>query len=275
MMVLITLPLVIAFPKLTSNIFFNAETQKNYELAQLVLNSFGQTYIESILRTETLENQERVVEGQIAHFDRQVKKKLRSSSVAKVKLFGATGTTVYSSHLVEIGGDDQESEGFQSAIQGEAHSTGIKQKQFHGISGTLENRYIFSTYVPVKTSETGKVIGVFELYSDVTPTYMLIRRADRALGISVLVLAVLIYLFLQLIVRRGEGVIARQYKELSTIQEQLSQQADELKRSNQELETFAYIASHDLQEPLRKIQAFGDRLSKKFIDELGDYGLMY
>ncbi|MEX0641942.1 MAG: CHASE3 domain-containing protein, partial [Pirellulales bacterium] len=40
--------------------------------------------------------------------------------------------------------------------------------------------------------------------------------------------------------------------------------SDELKRSNRELQDFALVASHDLQEPLRKIRAFGDRLRDKF-----------
>ncbi|MBD2755117.1 PAS domain-containing sensor histidine kinase [Spirosoma validum] len=46
----------------------------------------------------------------------------------------------------------------------------------------------------------------------------------------------------------------------------------DLKRSNENLQQFAYVASHDLQEPLRKIQSFSTLLNDQFGDELGDAG---
>lgn len=51
---------------------------------------------------------------------------------------------------------------------------------------------------------------------------------------------------------------------------QLTASNRELQRSNQELQDFAYVASHDLQEPLRKIQAFGNLLEDEYASQLGD-----
>jgi PAS domain S-box-containing protein len=63
--------------------------------------------------------------------------------------------------------------------------------------------------------------------------------------------------------------------ERTRAQEALQQYATRLEASNRELQDFAYVASHDLQEPLRKIQAFGDRLRDRYSGALDEQGLDY
>lgn len=57
-------------------------------------------------------------------------------------------------------------------------------------------------------------------------------------------------------------------KELTEIKEVLEEKNAELKQSNEALEQFAYVTSHDLQEPLRKISFYTDYLTRKFNQEL-------
>jgi PAS domain S-box-containing protein len=64
-------------------------------------------------------------------------------------------------------------------------------------------------------------------------------------------------------------------KELKKLNDELKKKAEELAASNRELEQFAYIASHDLQEPLRMVSSFLQLLEKKYKDQLDTAAQQY
>lgn len=131
----------------------------------------------------------------------------------------------------------------------------------------------------------------------ITPTAAFYQRTDVlwrpwAVVPVGLLLTLLAALYLRTVIGRAqviERLVEERTVKLSRVNEQLEIQVEvrtraeialarhveELARSNAELVQFASIASHDLQEPLRKVQAFGDRLQSKYADALGEQGVDY
>jgi signal transduction histidine kinase len=74
--------------------------------------------------------------------------------------------------------------------------------------------------------------------------------------------------------KQGDGVLFTfmNVTRLAEQQKQLENMNRELARSNESLQQFAYVASHDLQEPLRKVQSFGKMLADQFNEQLGPTG---
>ena len=93
---------------------------------------------------------------------------------------------------------------------------------------------------------------------------------------------ILFGLVLAVLIVEGLFVVNPAVLKIRQIMEDMRRSHDELKfyakkleRSNRELQDFASVASHDLQEPLRKIQAFSDRLRSKCAGALDEQGRDY
>ena len=73
----------------------------------------------------------------------------------------------------------------------------------------------------------------------------------------------------------SEAIAEKAIRELYGLVQELRKAKEDLERSNRELEAFATVASHDLQEPLRKVRSFGDLLNSGYGDMLPGRGQDY
>lgn len=163
------------------------------------------------------------------------------------------------------------------------HTMAIQKYDIQRPDGTFEVRYWSPLNIPVLNSEN-ELEYIIHRVEDVTEFVLIKNEQQNKDNINIGLQKKVSDMEVEIIKRSREiqelnFELEKKVKErtetLLKREATLEKQNKKLQNQNKELEQFTYIASHDLQEPLRSLISFSELLEKEFVGKLGENGEFY
>jgi two-component system cell cycle sensor histidine kinase PleC len=190
-----------------------------------------------------------------------------NAPVYRLKIYDLQGDTIFSTEPEQIGENESDDEGFEQASHGVVVSELARANTFSVTESTIVDRDLLSSYVPIYSDEAGtKIVGVFEVYDDVTLFLRDINRGIASQIALVLLTTGAVYLVLIWTVRRGDHLLRQEHaRSLALVQSVARAEAASKAKSQ-----FLANMSHELRTPLNSVIGFAEILSSEGFGPLGD-----
>jgi len=228
----------LSFRRAVVDTLTNLGETTNITLAQTALLAiqpeiydFMRTLADADAETASTKPMPTELEGSVRHL-------IDETAIVRVKLYNRRGVVIFSTSDEQVGGDQEDNAGFQSALGGKVASELVYRDSFNHFDKESSEDNLVQSYLPVKAENHGPILGVFEIYTDVN--YQ-VKRTERSQLVMLPVLSglfLLMFVLLVAIVRRAatiinrqEGIIRERTRMLEFLTAQmLTDQEDEKKR---------------------------------------------
>lgn len=242
--------------KFQADLSYIGETS-NVELTKMLSRAMTEEIQSFIHNSQYYTNQALATASITQKFETQLQRHIKDLAITKVKLFDPNGRTIYSTDLTQIGGSKADYAGFQKAINQQVFSALENYnslRQFWQLKPAPHT--LLSSYIPIYNDQGTTVIGVMEMYRDVTPFSLAITLSQQRVLLSVLASFILLYLALFSIVNRAANILKRQQQELTNANTQLTQKTQEISQTLAKLkETQAQLIHQEKMSGLGRMVA--------------------
>ncbi|MEM1291855.1 MAG: ATP-binding protein [Cyanobacteria bacterium P01_H01_bin.162] len=210
--------------------------ESNITTTQIFANTLWPKYGYFLSSTQSLSDEALVAHPKTRQLYKDTLQGLEGSQIAKIKVFDLQGRTVFSTDESQTGDDKSQSSGFVAARSGQVVSQLDHRDTFAALQTTLEDRNLLSSYIPIRGgAANAEIVGVFELYKDVTPLVERIEQTQRRIILGSLLILTSLYGLLYLFVKRADYLLEQQYQRLQASEGRYRQQAGELEDALSEL----------------------------------------
>jgi diguanylate cyclase (GGDEF)-like protein len=223
--VVVTACLFWTYRELTERHLVVHEGRANADLTRAFANATWSRYRSFVLDSAGRSRQALLADPALPQLRADVLAKMSGLQIAKIKVYNLDGLTVFSTDEQQIGENKSSNPGFQSAKAGSVASNITFREKFDAFEGVLSKRNLIASYVPVRAAPEAPIEGVFEVYSDVTELLHTQTRAQWQVAGIVLALLATLYLFLFLVVRKADRIMAGQELERAAKEDLVRHQA--------------------------------------------------
>lgn len=162
----------------------------------------------------------------IANLDAELRTMVTGLPIFKVRIYGPKAINVYSTDSTQVGESKLKDSTYMHAINRKVTTFRMSHKEsVYSFDGVVYDKTVIETYFPIQADD-GSVVGVFELYHDVTEKSASLSHHVAITAGSIFMLLLFLYVLLYLIVRRASNVLKQQYSAIQISEKRFSDFAE-------------------------------------------------